>query len=160
MDTKLIPETSSATNDNDHQHPEVIITSTNKYLSLELSQLMPIINENPAFMQEDQSYFENAINHVKNAKELQKKDDYAGAMKAISKAVKLIGELVTLRQPCNSSYQVLEAPFLYQQGSILTAYIEAKSDVFGNVPVLDLEESEDEEEEEPADGEEIEAADA
>lgn len=86
----------------------------------------------------------------------------------MTKAVKRIEELVDLRKPSSedtiNEYSVIEAGFLYQQGNILVTYIEAKSDVFGNIPALDVPESEvgsESEEEEgepgaeeaPADGE-------
>jgi hypothetical protein len=45
-------------------------------------------------------------------------------------------------------YSVLESPLYYLQGHILTSYVETKSDVFGNIPELDYDESSEEEEEE------------
>ena len=78
----------------------------------------------------------------------------------MSKAVKRIEELVDLRR-CKESedqineYSVIESGFLYQQGNILATYIEAKSDVFGNIPALEVEESEEEEEESNPEGNEV-----
>jgi len=141
---------------------QTIVTSTNRYLSLELSELMPLINDNEAFTQEDQSFLQAALEQVSTALELKRKEDFSGAMKAVSKAVRRVGELVTLRKQTSPAYEVLEAPFLYQQGNILLTYIEAKSDVFGNVAPLEVEETESEEsegeeedaaEEQPAEGE-------
>jgi hypothetical protein len=140
---------------------QTIITSTNRYLSLELSDLMPLINDNEAFTQEDQTYLQAALEHVSTALDLKRTEDFAGAMKAVSKAVRQVGELVTLRKQTSPTYEVLEAPFLYQQGNILLTYIEVKSDVFGNVAPLEVEETESEEseeeedaaEEQPAEGE-------
>jgi hypothetical protein len=73
-------------------------------------------------------------------------------MKHIGRAVRRIEELIKMRKEagccCQSAgYDVIEAGFLYQQGSILVGYIEAKSDVFGNIPALEIIDSEDEEEE-------------
>lgn len=138
-----------------------IITTTTRLLSLELGDLMPLINDNPAFEVEDQTYLGAAVTLVNEALELKRKDDFAGAMKAVSKALKRISELVTLRNEVNPDYKVLEAPFIYQQANILTSYIETKSDVFGNVPELQIEESESESEsEDQAEGEGQEAAGA
>lgn len=132
---------------------EVAITSTTKLLSLELSRLMPLINDNPEFEAEDQAYLGAALEQLSLAKEAQKKDDYATAMKGIMRSVKRIGELVALRKEKNSDYAVLEAPFYLKQGSLLSSYLESKSDVFGNVPQLQVEDSEDESSEEPAEEE-------
>ena len=75
----------------------------------------------------------------------------------MTKAVKRIEELVDLRKPSSedtiNEYSVIEAGFLYQQGNILVTYIEAKSDVFGNIPALDVPESEEESESEEEEGE-------
>jgi hypothetical protein len=92
---------------------EEVITSTNKLLSLELSELMPMVNDNEAYAAEDQTYLQGALGLVSQALELKRKDDYAGAMKQIAKAVKRVGELVTLRKAVNTTYEILEAPFLY-----------------------------------------------
>jgi hypothetical protein len=84
---------------------------------------------------------------VSQAKELQKRDDYTGAMKHIRRAVKRIEELIKMKKEAGSlGYDVVKAGFLYQQGSILVAYIEAGSDVFGNILALEINESEDEDE--------------
>ena len=75
----------------------------------------------------------------------------------MTKAVKRIEELVDLRKPSSedtiNEYSVIEAGFLYQQGNILVTYIEAKSDVFGNIPALDVPESEEGSEREEEEGE-------
>ena len=75
----------------------------------------------------------------------------------MTKAVKRIEELVDLRKPSSedtiNEYSVIEAGFLYQQGNILVTYIEAKSDVFGNIPALDVPESEEGSESEEEEGE-------
>lgn len=69
------------------------------------------------------------------------------------KAVKRIEELIELRKAKEGSedsineYSVIEAGFLYQQGNMLYTYIDAKSDVFGNIPALEVPESDDESEE-------------
>ena len=86
------------------------------------------------------------------AKEAQRKDDYSGAMSHMGKAVKRIEELVDLRKNAAdedqiNEYSVIESGFLYQQGNILVTYIETKSDVFGNVPALEVEASEASEDE-------------
>ena len=74
----------------------------------------------------------------------------------MTKAVKRIEELVDLRKPSSedtiNEYSVIEAGFLYQQGNILVTYIEAKSDVFGNIPALDVPESEEGSESEEEEG--------
>jgi len=86
------------------------------------------------------------------------------------KAVKRIEELVDLRRSKTdddaiNEYSIVEAGFLYQQGNMLVTYIESKSDVFGNIPALDVPDSESEESEseeeggEPADAEKIESGD-
>ena len=68
------------------------------------------------------------------------------------KAVKRIEELIEVRRSTTNEdeineYSIIEAGFLYQQGNILVTYIESKSDVFGNIPALDVPESESESEE-------------
>lgn len=69
-------------------------------------------------------------------------------MKAVNKSVKRIGELVQLRvEKGYTNYKVFEAPFIYQQGNILVSYIENKADVFGNIPELNLDFSDDDEKE-------------
>ena len=47
-----------------------------------------------------------------------------------------------------NEYSIIEAGFLYQQGNMLVTYIESKSDVFGNIPALDVPESDNEDESE------------
>jgi myosin-crossreactive antigen len=69
------------------------------------------------------------------------------------KAVKRIEELIDMRRSTTdedaiNEYSIIEAGFLYQQGNMLVTYIESKSDVFGNIPALDVPESEDEDESE------------
>jgi myosin-crossreactive antigen len=69
------------------------------------------------------------------------------------KAVKRIEELIDMRRSTTdedaiNEYSIIEAGFLYQQGNMLVTYIETKSDVFGNIPALDVPESEDEDESE------------
>jgi hypothetical protein len=55
MDSSLLPPTvdHNAPESNGAQDPPVLISSTTKYLSLELSELMPLINDNPAFINDD-----------------------------------------------------------------------------------------------------------
>jgi myosin-crossreactive antigen len=84
---------------------------------------------------------------------LQRKDDYSNAMSHMLKAVKRIEELIDMRRSTTdedaiNEYSIIEAGFLYQQGNMLVTYIESKSDVFGNIPALDVPESEDEDESE------------
>ena len=78
-------------------------------------------------------------------------------MKTITKALKRVSDLVSLRKEKYPYYSILEAPFYYYQGHLLISYIEAKSDVFGNIPELAFEESEEEEAEDEEDQEEEEA---
>ena len=73
------------------------------------------------------------------------------------KAVKRIEELIDLRRSTTdedaiNEYSIIEAGFLYQQGNMLVTYIEAKSDVFGNIPALDVPESDDDESESDEEG--------
>ena len=70
-------------------------------------------------------------------------------MKILMKAQKSVQELVALRKEAgHQEYAVLEAPFYFMVGNLLTTYIETKSDVFGNLAALEMEESSGEEEEE------------
>jgi myosin-crossreactive antigen len=69
------------------------------------------------------------------------------------KAVKRIEELIDMRRSTTdedaiNEYSIIEAGFLYQQGNMLVTYIESKSDVFGNIPALDVPESDNEDESE------------
>ena len=73
------------------------------------------------------------------------------------KAVKRIEELVDMRRSKTdddtiNEYSIVEAGFLYQQGNMLVTYIESKSDVFGNIPALDVPDSESEESESEEEG--------
>ena len=84
-------------------------------------------------------------------------------MSHMLKAVKRIEELIDLRksptdEEASNEYSIIEAGFLYQQGNILVTYIETKSDVFGNIPALDVPESDESESEEEG-AEESQAAD-
>jgi hypothetical protein len=54
----------------------------------------------------------------------------------------------------------LEAPFIFQQGNILASYIEGATDVFGNVPLLNIEDSDEDEGEEGSEDEPAVAEDA
>ena len=109
---------------------------------------MPLLSkDSESLFVEDTAYINTAVQNVSLAKSCQKIDDYSGAMKAMSKALRTITELVQLRKDKYPLYAVLEAPFYYQQGNIMVSYIEAKSDVFGNVPQINMEESEEESEE-------------
>ena len=40
-----------------------------------------------------------------------------------------------------ADYAVLEAPFYYLQGNILVSYIERNADMFGNIPLLEVDDS-------------------
>lgn len=123
--------------------------STAPLLGFELAKLMPFVNDNPTNEAEDQAYITAALELLKQAKDLKKAEDYAGALKSVNKAVQRIGELISLRvEKGYNDYKVLEAPFLFQQGSILLSYIEEKADVFGNIPELNIEQSDDSEGEE------------
>ncbi len=78
-------------------------------------------------------------------------------MSHMLKAVKRIEELVDMRRSKTdddaiNEYSVIEAGFLYQQGNMLVTYIESKSDVFGNIPALDVPDSESEESESEEEG--------
>lgn len=84
---------------------------------------------------------------VAQAKDAHRRDDYIVALKSLQKAIKRMQELIALRKEANPDYSVLEAPLFYLQGHFLVSYIEQKSDVFGNLPPLDYEESESEESE-------------
>lgn len=145
MDPSLIPSNPQDTTD----EPLIPHVSTTRLLSLELSHLMPLLSNNvETLFVEDTSYINTAVQNVSLAKSCQKIDDYSGAMKAMSKALRTITELVQLRKDNGQPlYAVLEAPFYYQQGNIMVSYIETKSDVFGNVPQINMEESSSEESE-------------
>jgi hypothetical protein len=70
----------------------------------------------------------------------------------MTKAVKQGSSLVALRKEAGlTDYSIIEAPIYYMMGNIITTYIETKSDVFGNLPVLEYNESSDEEDEEDCD---------
>jgi hypothetical protein len=74
------------------------------------------------------------------------------------KAVKRIEGLIDLRRSTTdedaiNEYSIIEAGFLYQQGNMLVTYIETKSDVFGNIPALDVPESDNDESESDEEGE-------
>jgi myosin-crossreactive antigen len=74
------------------------------------------------------------------------------------KAVKRIEELIDMRRSTTdedaiNEYSIIEAGFLYQQGNMLVTYIESKSDVFGNIPALDVPESDNDEDESESDEE-------
>lgn len=70
----------------------------------------------------------------------------------MTKAVKQGSSLVALRKEAGlTDYGILEAPIYFMMGNIITAYIETKSDVFGNLPVLEYNESSEEEDEEDGD---------
>ncbi len=70
------------------------------------------------------------------------------ALKFLSKALRRVQELISLRKEANPDYAVLEAPLFYLQGNYLVTYVEEKADVFGNIPQLQFEDSSEEEEEE------------
>ena len=57
----------------------------------------------------------------------------------MTKALKQGSSLVALRKETGglTDYGIIEAPMYYMMGHILTSYIETKSDVFGNLPVLE-----------------------
>ena len=123
--------------------------SSSRLISVDLFKLLPLIQgvSSETHDAENYSYLSAALEQVSLAKEFQLKDDYSASMIHMSKAVKRIEELIDLRKNKEdedqiNEYSVIESGFLYQQGNILVSYIETKSDVFGNVPALDIEESE------------------
>lgn len=130
------------------------LPSVTSLVGFDLAKLRALVNDIPELEQEDETYFTVALQHLHQAKELKKTEDYLGAMKAVNKAVKRISELVQLRvEKGYPNYKVFEAPFIYQQGNILVSYIENKADVFGNIPELNLDFSDDEEEDGAEEGE-------
>ncbi len=114
---------------------------------------MPLISsESQSHQAEDMTYLSSALDNIAQARDLHKKDDYPGALKALNKALKKVQELTSLRKEAGLlDYAVLEAPLYYLQGHFLTTYIETKSDVFGNIPELDFAESSDEDEDDEED---------
>jgi hypothetical protein len=129
--------------------------STLALLSLDLSKLRALIipsgsvsDEVPPYEAEDETYLSVAMGHLQEAKDAKRAGDYPVALKQVHKAVQRVTELVKLREEQGlTEYKVLQAPFIYQQGNILTAYIEDKADVFGNIPDLNIDFSENEESE-------------
>ena len=60
------------------------------------------------------TYLSVALENIASAKDLHKKDDYAGALKTLGKALKRIQELTALRKDAGLlDYSVLEAPLYY-----------------------------------------------
>ena len=96
------------------------------------------------------------LSNIAQAKDMHRAEDYVGALKMLGKALKKVQELGAVRKDAGiKDYEVLEAPLYYLQGHILTTYIETKSDVFGNIPQLEYDESSEEEEEEGDEEEEL-----
>lgn len=121
MDSSLIPDAKELVN-------------TNRLVSVDISRLMPLVVADHEHDAEDSVYLNDALQKVSEARDLHRKDDYAGALKAVGKAIKKVSELVAIRKPKNPDYAILEAPFYFVQGDILTSYIIDKADVFGNIP--------------------------
>ena len=111
---------------------------------------MPLISsESQTHQAEDMTYMTSVLSNIAQAKDMYRADDYVGALKILTKALKKVQELGAVRKDAGiKDYEILEAPLYYLQGHILTTYIETKSDVFGNIPQLEYDESSEEEEEE------------
>jgi hypothetical protein len=114
---------------------------------------MPLISsESLAHQTEDMTYLTAVIEHMNQAKKHQREDDYVSSLKSLTKAIKQGSSLVALRKEAGlADYAIIEAPIYYMMGHIITTYIETKSDVFGNLPALEYNESCDEEDEEDGD---------
>jgi hypothetical protein len=80
---------------NNQATPEVVpLPSVTSLVGIDLAKLRSLVNDNTELEKEDETYFTVALQHLHQAKELRRADDYLGAMKAIYKSVRRIGELV------------------------------------------------------------------
>lgn len=86
---------------------------------------MPLITgDTETHQSEDQTYLNVALEHVAQAKDAHRRDDFTGALKSLQRAMKRMQELIALRKESNPDYSVLEAPLFYLQGHFLVSYIE------------------------------------
>lgn len=109
--------------------------STNRYFSVEISQLMPLITDDLS-NNENLIYLNAAVQLAKEAKDHLKSGEFALAVNIAAKASARIEKLCSIRQETQPDFMILKAPFYYLVGHCIISYVENSSDVFGNVPQL------------------------
>eukprot|EP00347_Sterkiella_histriomuscorum_P008586 403344526 len=128
--------------------PSFTDISTVRYLSCEISKLMPLITDDLG-NHETNLYLNAAVQFAQQSKDSARNGDFANSIHLAEKAVKRIERLCSIRIETQPDFLILKAPFYYLMGNAIITYVENASDVFGNVPQIpDAEDSEAESEEE------------
>ncbi|CDW77223.1 UNKNOWN [Stylonychia lemnae] len=135
MESTSAPTQIETTIDTTTAPPSINDISTNRYLSVEISKLMPLITDDLSDP-ETSIYLNAAVLLAKESKDMMRTENFAQGINKAAKASAKIEKLCDAKLEKNPEFQILKAPFYYLLANNIITYVERASDVFGNVAQL------------------------